>query len=373
MPAPGLKRLAAVIVTAARESANPTMGYVFLGFLVTGLIAGLIPHGALGTSMRHDDPTSPALMTAISLPLYCGPLQGMMRLGLMFEHGNSVGAAFALFELGIGVNLGLIVWLAALFGPRRVLLWFLFVAVATLALGYAAENSLYFAKEQASHTHAFDDWTNPFSGGYGAGWEAVRASLVEQAGVMELAALAVLAFLVPLGATLGLFDRRGRTEAWLTAAPAPTTTERPKAVWNRDVPGPVLGLVALAGLVAFSVAALYIYYPAPKDTFDEMSQVRAEAVVAVRTGKKEEAVRQIHHFDLLTRKLQVGVFIRTGKMEPEAGKAAEDLRERLEELRDTLLAGDTDVAKAMLPKVEEAYRKCRDAYLPPTAATGPGP
>ena len=133
LPAPGPMRLAAVVVTAARESANPTMGYVLLGFLVTGLIAGLIPAGALGTSMRHDDPTAPLLMTAMALPLYCGPLQGMMRLGLMFEHGNSVGAAFSLFELGIGVNLGLIVWLAVLFGPRRVLFWFLLVAVGLLA------------------------------------------------------------------------------------------------------------------------------------------------------------------------------------------------------------------------------------------------
>ena len=132
------------------------------------------------------------------------------------------------------------------------------------------------------------------------------------------------------------------------------------------------GLAALAGLVVFSVVALYVYYPTPKDTFDEMSRVHADAWVAVRTGKKEEAVRQIHHLDLLTRKLQVGAFIRTGKMEPEAGKAAEDLRERLEELRDALLAGDTEGAKAMLSKVEEAYRKCRDAYLPPNSAGGTG-
>ena len=372
MPAPGLKRIIAVVVTAARESANSTMGYVLLGFLTTGLIAGLIPAGALGTSMRHDDPTAPLLMTAIALPLYSGPLQGMMRLGLMFEHGNSVGAAFALFELGIGVNLGLIAWLAVLFGPRRILVWFLLIAAGTLALGYAAENPLYFAKEEVSHTHAFDDWTNPFHDGYGAGGAAVRESLVQKAGVMELTALAALALLVPLGAALAAFDTRGRVEAWLTASPGSATAGRPKAVWNRDLPGPVLGLAALAGLVVFSVVALYIYYPAPKDTFDEMFQVHADAWVAVRTGKKEEAVRQIHHLDLLTRKLQVGVFIRTGKMEPGAGLAAEDLRERLEELRDALLAGDLGGAKAMLPKADEAYRKCRDAYLPPSPTTGTG-
>ena len=294
-----------------------------------------------------------------------------MRLGLMFEHGNSVGAAFALFELGIGVNFGLIVWLSVLFGPRRVLLWFLFIAVATLTFSYAVESPLNFAKEVVNHTHAFDDWTNPFHGGYGAGWEVVRQSLLQKVGVMEMAALGVLALFIPFGLALTAFDRRGRVEAWLTTVPAPSA--RPKPVWNRDVPGPVLGMAALGGLVAFSVVGLYIYYPTPKDTFGEMFQVHAEAWVAIRTGKKEEAIRQIHHLDLLTRKLQVGAFIRTGKMEPEAGEAAEDLRERLEELRDTLLAGDIDGAKAMLPKVEEAYHKCRDAYLSPTLAVSTGP
>lgn len=361
-PAPGPKRLAAVAVAAAREATGPTTGYVLIGVLVTGLIAGLIPHGALGTSMRHDDPTSTALMTAVALPLYSGPLQGMMRLGLIFEHGNSVGAAFALFELGIGVNLGLVAWLAAQFGPRRVLPWLLLVAGATLATGYAVEYPLYFAKEEASHTHAFDDWTNPFHDGYGADTRAVRDALAQKAGVLELAALVGLAGLVALGAVLGVADRRGRVERWLTAAPARAADS--KAVWNRDVPGPVLGAVALAGLAVFSVAALYVYYPPPDQAFDEIVQVRTEAVTAVRTGKAEEAVRQIQHWDLLTRKLQVGVFIRTGRLDPGAGQAAEDLRERLEELRDALLAGDGEGAKAILPKVEEAYRRCRGAYLP---------
>ena len=185
MPAPGVKRLAAVVVTAASESVNPTMGYVLLGFLVTGLISGLLPYGCLGTTMRHDDSTSPLLMVAIALPLYTGPLQGMMRLGLMFEHGNSVGAAFALFELGIGMNVGLIVWLGVLFGWRRVLVWFLLITLVTLGLGYAAESPLYFAKEEVSHTHAFDEWASPFAGGYGVGWEAVRESLVKKVSILE--------------------------------------------------------------------------------------------------------------------------------------------------------------------------------------------
>ncbi len=68
-------------------------------------------------------------------------------------------------------------------------------------------------------------------------------------------------------------------------------------------------------------------------------------------------------WDLLTQKLRV--FIRTGKMDADAGKATEDLREDLEELRDALLAVDVLKAKELLPKVEAAYRKCRDSYCDP--------
>jgi hypothetical protein len=337
------------------------MGYVLIGLVFTGLLAGLLPHGCLGMTLRHDDWQSPLLMTAIALPLYSGPLQGMMRLGLMFEHGNSVGAAFALFELGIGINLGLIVWLMKLFGWRRVLVWLVLITTITLGLAYGVERPLYFAHEEASHTHAFDEWTSPFASGSQTDWQLVRDKLLQKVEVLEPVALSGLFLLVLLGLLVRKFDRRGRLEAWLTKAPP--VSERPASVWNRDVPGPVLGLVALLGLVVFSVVALYIYYPAPKEAFDEIVRVRADALVAVNSGHKEEAIRQIQHWDLLTRKLQVGVFIRSGRMDPEVTKVTEDLRERLEELRDALLAGDLAEAKAILPRVEAAYRSCRKAFI----------
>lgn len=360
-PAPGLKRLAAVFVAASREAVGPAMSYVLIGVVFTGLLAGLLPQGILSTSMRHDDWRSPALMALIGLPAYSGVLPGMMRIGLIFEHGNSVGAGFVLFELGVGFNLGLIAWLTTLFGWKRVLLWLSVVAVLVLGVAHAIEHPLYFAREEASHTHAFDEWTSPFAGGSGATWGAVKAKLLQEVEVLEPFALLALALLASAGALLACFDRAGRVEGWLTAAPP--TSEGSKPVWSRDVPGPVLGVVALLGLVVFSVVAMYLYYPDQKQAFAEIVRVRVNAISAVRSGHKEEAIRQIQHWDLLTRKLQVGVFIRTGKMDAEAGNATEDLRERLEDLRDALLEDDLAKAKGLLTTVEEAYRKCRRCYL----------
>ena len=66
-----------------------------------------------------------------------------------------MGAAFALFELGIGINIGLIIWLMRLFGLRRVLMWLGLICAVTLVLAYAAELPLYFAHEEASGWTSF--------------------------------------------------------------------------------------------------------------------------------------------------------------------------------------------------------------------------
>lgn len=359
MPAPGPRRLAAVAITAAREAVGPAMPPVLAGILFTGLIAGLLPHGCLGMTMRHSDPLSPALMTALALPLHSGPLQGMMRLGLIFEHGNSVGAAFMLFELGIGLNIGLIAWLMFVFGARRVLTWLAIIVAMAVGIGYAMEYPLYFAREEASHTHAFDEWTSPFPAGVAVEWGLVRAKLLQKIEVLEPLALGGLALLLLSGPILRLADRQGRLENWLVRR-GPESSAGARGL-NREVPGAVLGLISLAGLVVFSVVALFIYYPAPREAFADIVTARVEALTAARSGNKEEAIRQLERWDLLTRKLQVGVFIRGSRPDPEKTAIVEDLRERIEDLRDALLAGDQSQVLELIPVVEAAYRKCRDA------------
>jgi uncharacterized protein len=339
------------------------MGFILIGLLTTGIMAGSLPHGLLSRTMRHDDWLAPAEMAAFALPAYLGPLQGMMRLGLMFEHGNSVGAAFVLFELGIGINVGLICWLMIIFGWRRVLVWLAIIISVTLALAFASERPLYFSIEEASHTHAFDDWTNPFTEMSSVPLATVAGKILEKIEVLEPVSLAGLAFLVVLGIGLRKLDPGRRLDSYLAARAAPEE-ERSDAIWDVVVPGPILGLTALLGLVAFSVVALYIYYPAPEEAFKEIIRVRAEALTAVNSGHKDEAIRQIQYWDLMTRKLQVGVFIRTGHMNPKASKSAEDLRERLEDMRDELLANHLEKAKSFVPKVQEAYWDCRVLFEP---------
>jgi uncharacterized membrane protein YraQ (UPF0718 family) len=359
LPEPGMRRIAAVLVAAAHEAVGPSMVYMMIGLLSTGIIAGTLPHGSLMFTMKHPDPFSPVLMAGVATPLYVGSLPGMMRIGLMFDHGNSSGAAFVLFELGIGIGIGTIAWLMAVFGWRRTLAWLAFLTAATLAFAYIAERTLYFAREEANHTHAFDEWTNPFISDQIVDWTLVRDKLLQKVEVLEPAALGSIGCLVVVGLLLDKFDRRGRLEDWLMRR-APSNG--PVAVWNRHVPDKVLWGVAFLGLALFSIVGLYLYYPEPHEAMLEITDARTMGELGVRCWNKEEALRQIARWDLLTRKLQVGVFLRTGAFDPKEARLADELRKRLSELRDLVQTDDIQKAKKHILRLEESYKEYRAVY-----------
>lgn len=359
----GLKRLLLVGLWSSRASVGPSMLFILLALVVTGTISGLIPHGNLGQSMRHDDLYSPLLMAVIAIPAYSGPLPGMMRLGLMFEHGNSVGAAFVLFELGIGINIGLILWLLFMTGKSKILLWFCLVCACTVGVGYSMEMPLYRAQEEASHTHAFDDWTSPFYSFQDANLEGLRIKILEKSGPLEVFAMSNLAVLMLSGMLLNLLDPWGKLESWCNKKLENAhSIDGVGAFLQWNVPGPVLGFIAFLGLLVFSTIALFIHYPDRRLAFEDIARIRTEGLVAVRTGNWLEAVKRLEEWDQLTRKLQVGVFIRTGSIDPKKSRIAENLRESIEVIRDFSLAGNMEEAIKAIPEAEEAHRAFRSAY-----------
>jgi uncharacterized membrane protein YraQ (UPF0718 family) len=360
-PAEGPRRLLAVAATAARELAGRDVWFYLIGLAGSAALSAAIPFGALGHAMQFADPLAPLEMTALAVPLFSSPLAGMMKIGLMFDHGNSIGGAFVLFALGIGTSLGTLAWLVADFGWRRVLPWFLAYAGIVVGLAYLSDAALYDTRKAAiDHTHAFDDYAAPFPHGQADAASFARAKLADRFGPLDRPAVYALAGLVAAGVVLRRLDRGGRVERWLTARPP---ADRPRSGWDVTVPGPVLGAVALLGLVAFSVIGAYVYYPDRDQCLGQMFAVYADTAVAVNTGKTDEAVLHLEQWDLLVRKLEVGVFLREFGVTADQSRAAEGLREALEEVRDHLLAGDAEAAKkAFAEQVGPAYRACKAAF-----------
>jgi uncharacterized membrane protein YraQ (UPF0718 family) len=354
LPAYGVKRLIAVAETTAREATGPVLLYSFVGVIASGLMAALLPFGSLQHSMKYADHTAPLQMAGIALPSFNSPLNGMMKLGLMFDHGNSVGAAFVLFVLGLGVNLGLVAWVCGTFGARRGASWFAVMVLAVVACGYVAQLVLPAPARLVDHTHAFDDYSNPFTSGSDVTAGVVWDKIKQKAEVLELASLPLLGGFVLLGLAFRWVRAKYDLEAWLTRQP-----EGARKVGKYDVvvPGPVLAVLALLGLVVFSAAGAYIYYPEPAESLKQIHALRADVASAVagarnastdRARKRAEAVRELEQLDLAVRKLMVGTYIRKFALTAEQKEAADELREAIEEVRDELLTGDPEKAYALM-------------------------
>jgi uncharacterized membrane protein YraQ (UPF0718 family) len=357
---PGLARMAAVATVGARHLASPVLAYSALGLAGSILLVALFPYGSLTDSMGHNDPWAPCQMLAVAIPAYATPLQAMMQVGGMFVHGNSVGAAFVLLALGTGANLGLLAWAWHAYGFRRAATFLgLFVAVV-MAIAYAIEQPLYSAGNvDRPHTHAFDCYACPYAPSSSNLPARTWSTLRDDARPYETIALGCCALLGAAGAVLRVKDPQGGWERFLALAPPPATEKR---LWNRQVPGPVLGGVGLAGLVALSIVGCYAYYPPPEQTLEDLQIVHADALTAAMSKQAEQAVASLKIYDDLTRKLQVGYYLRHYHVDEFQQLRAKVLRGRLEQLKDLVEEGRFDAVRAMNRRVSDAFRRCREAF-----------
>jgi uncharacterized protein len=280
----------------------------------------------------------------------------------MFQHANSVGAAFVLLALGAGINLGLIAWVFRNYGLARGLSWMAILLAVVVTLAYAVEDPLYPSEiEPPGHTHAFDIYCRPFEQGSSDLPRTVFAKIKEDVHPFERVSLTVLALLGATGLALKSLDRRWRIEDWL---------ERPR---DRDahpasrldvtVPGPVLGGIALAGLVALSLVGCYAYYPAPQEVFEEMRILRGEVMTAALSGNQGHAKHFIPIWDDWTRRLQVGVYLREMSLTPYRRIKAKVFRDRLEFLKHAVEEDDKDEIREYVNLADRAYLRMRRAYL----------
>ncbi|WP_240928186.1 permease [Thalassoroseus pseudoceratinae] len=360
-PAPtsyGLKRMASILLAAVREAAGPSAIYILIGLCGTVLLSFALPPGSMQHAVNGDNHYAPLVMTGVAIPVYATPMLAMSQLGMMFQHGNSVGAAFVLLALGTGLNLGLLVWMVRQYGFGRAFTWLSTLVVVVLGIAYAVEKPLYPTEIEASdHTHAFDIYCQPFTEGVANPAQQVWSKLDGDAQAHELIGLGFLAALVLLGIGFNVFDPKRKTEAWLESG-----AEKQVDKFDIVVPAPVLGFVALVGLVAMSIVGCYAYYPPADEIFEEMRIAQGEALSAARSGNHSHAEYWIAVWDDWTRRLQVGVTIRKGSLPKYHRLKSEILRFKLELLEHELEDGTEEEVWDATTAVSNAYRRMLFAY-----------
>jgi uncharacterized membrane protein YraQ (UPF0718 family) len=353
----GIKRMLAIALFGARELVGPASLYIAAGLLGVAALSVILPHGYLQTAAEHDDPWAPLFMTAVAIPAYATPMTAMVQLASMFQHGNSVGAAFALLVLGAGANLGLVAWMVRHYGPKRTIAWFTLLVAVVLGLAYGVDKPLYpHGVEPAGHTHAFDIYCAPFD------WNTQNAMLTawqilrEKTAPHELVSLGVVGLLLVAGLGFAWADPRRRMEAWLE--------QRHEQALRLDIvlAGPVLGAIALTLLIGISVLGCYVYYPHPEEIFEELRIVNAEVATAASSKDWDTALYWIPIYDDWTRKLQVSMFLRGQPLTPYRRAKANVLRDKLELLEHEVEDQETEAAQQLGRHVSRAYRRLRLAY-----------
>jgi uncharacterized membrane protein YraQ (UPF0718 family) len=363
-PAHGIRRMAAIAVEMARESVGVTATLVALGILGVGLLAIVLPAGALQLSMGHDNPASPLLMTTIATPAYATPMIVMSQLGSMFQHGNSVGAAFILLTLGAGVNLGLIAWMLFNYGWRKLAVWFGLIFAAVLLISYGIERPLYpMGIDPVGHTHAFDRYCAPFHPGQpppGGCIAEIARRIRQETLPHEWFGAAALACLATGGVLLRTLDPGGRIESWLVR---PHAAGRQSATWDMVIPGKVLAIIGLGSIVAASIFGCYAYYPPPEEVLPELSNANIEVAHAAITGSREHAEQWIPVSENWIRRLVVGCYLRHGRVSDYHRAKARLYENRLEELEHAIEDGDDpESLKRAALDVSRAYRFVAAAF-----------
>lgn len=355
--AAGAKRMLAVAEFAARELAGPSTLYIFAGLVGVALLSLVLPVGSLQSAAEADDPWAPLFMTLVAIPAYATPMTAMVQLASMFQHGNSVGAAFALLVLGAGSNIGLACWMARHYGTRRTLVWFVLLLVVVVGLAYGVDKPLRpRGVEPAGHTHAFDIYCAPFEPDVLEPWTLAIRQIREKLAPHEMVALLAVGLFGAAGVGLRIMDSPQAVEKWFERE-----SPRP-AKYDIRLPGAVLGAVAIIGLIGLSVFGCYVYYPPPSEIFEELRLVNAEVLSAASSRDWDTALYWIPIYDDWTRKLQVSMVLRGEGLTDYRRIKASILRDHLELLEHEVEDREVEESRAASLAVGRAYRRMRAAY-----------
>jgi uncharacterized membrane protein YraQ (UPF0718 family) len=353
----GYKRMIAVAVAGLREMGGGSIAPIAIGLAGVALLAAVLPHGMLQSSAEGGDPWAPLMMTIVAIPAYATPITAMSQVASMFQHGNSVGAAFSLLVFGAGANLGIVAWMASNYGWRRTSVWFTILVAIVVALAYGVDRPLHpRGAEPAGHTHAFDGYCCPYQESTRSPAKATMETIFGKTLRHEWLGLGTLALLALAGLCLNRFDATGRIEAWLEQSP------EEKLKYDLVLPPAALGAISLVGLVAFSVFGCFLYYPPVEEILADLQAVNAEVVTAANSQNWEHALLWIPFYDDWTRKLQVSVVLRGGKISEYQRMRARILRDKLEILEHEVEDQEVEESQKIAIEVQRSYRRLVAAY-----------
>ena len=354
----GIRRSVGTFKASTQMIFSAAALYIAIGILASVAVNIVLPHGAMASMLERENTTAPLLVAGLGIPVYSTPLLAMSQIGSMFQHGNSIGAAFCLLIFGAGVNLGLFFCFMRLYGFAKLATFIGLLLFISVGLAYLIGEPLYpEGVEVAGHTHAFDMYTNPFPTKLENAREITQHEIHKHWVNHEFGGTPILIGMTIIGAIFFLLERTTGLNQWLAAKS--DNTKR----MDKVLPGWVVTSLTVVGLLFFSVAGCYLYYPAKHEALEEMTSFNIQAVSAAKTGNWEAAMKWIEFQQDLARRLEVGSFIRSGELSEYHRTKARILREHLELLKHEVEDKDKERAGELALETNRAFRRLKRAFL----------
>ncbi len=352
--APGIKRIAAFVYSAAKTVSGPVLIYLLIGILGSALLSAALPHGELSELLEEEPTVTPLLIALLGIPVYTTPLLVTSQLGALFQFGNSITSAFCLLMFGAVLNLGMLAWLIRNFNIRKTMAFIMLFTTMSLGTAYMINKPLYpDGMELSGHSHIFDIYSSPFAGegNYRARAEVQLAKYWEED---EVGATWILAGLLVAGVLLSISNRFLDIESWWIE-----NADQPSRV--NALPAWLIRTVASLAAVIFGVLGCYVYFPAPGETLDQMMHTNLD-VLEARLGNWDTARRAIETQVKLSRSLEIGALIRLRRIDQEQRNQAQELRDRLVDLRLAVEQEDRSESEKRARQADLAYRNLSAAF-----------
>lgn len=357
LPSAGIRRSVALLESTSRELLSPTAALILLGILGSVLLATLIPKGALQAETEPDKDFAPIMMGLVMTPVYATPLQAMGQIGSMFQHGNSVGAAFSLLILGAGANLGLLTWFGIAYGIKRVLIFFTLLFSITVGLAYAMDQPLYPSGVQPSgHTHAFDSYTHPYTPAQENLFRQARSDLKDFRLKNDFGVSYLLLALILMGVGFRMTRTKLDLDSWYLVE------QKSTGRFDIHLPGWFLGGITIVALIVASVIGTYLYYPPAEQLLAELRDINVNCVVAAKSKDWEGVKKWVPYCEDLSRRLEVGVYLREGKVSEFRSTIAALYRENLDALRDAVEVSNFHQCDELAQDVANTYLRMSNAF-----------
>lgn len=352
----GIKRVTAVAMSMGQIVTHRIVIYMFLGLVGVALLSFFLPRGYLQASAERNDMYAPLFMGFVAMPAYETPLTAIVKLGDMFQHGNSVGAALTLLILGAGMNLGLIVWSGAQFGWRSTISFMGALFVVAVISGYLIDKPLTpTGIDAAGHTHAFDVYCNPFDATFEITFSEIVDKWLQGTSGYEMVAGGLLLLLLAIDLLVRLSRQRHRIAEWVNQTAG--------LKYDRELSPKTMFGLAIVGLLAGSVFSCYLFYPPREEIMAEMRIANVEIGSAATSQSWDTVEYWLPIQDSWTRKLEVSMFLRLQEYGPfEQGKMS-ILRDKLDLLKHAAEDKDPEEAHQAAMAMTKAYSRLREAVV----------